>query len=340
MLETITSAWQGLVAMLGLAAAQAWLWVGLIGFGVGSVELIARYRDDPLRAILTLPALTYIFLNVIACVTVLAVLHIVRPEWLFPTNPSPGDERQQWLVMILAAGFGAVALFRSSLFRIKAADGDLAIGPSIILDTLLAASDRGVDRMIAAPRGEAIAALMGDVSFDRAKTALPSYCFALMQNVGQQEQKAFSDQVNALSSVPMDDRIRALNLGLALVNVVGERVLTGAVKDLRDLIKADPPVQERKEAKVAALMANVDFDKAKVVLPIYCFSLAPSTPASSRSALAETIDTLASSGLPQRVRSVTFGLALAQLVGVDVLTLAVEQLDADIRLDAAPRAQA
>jgi hypothetical protein len=272
-------------------------------------------------------------LNVAACLICLVVLDRIRPSWLFSSNQD-GDVQQ--LYLILAAGFGAAALFRSSLFKLKSPDGDVAVGPSILLDTLLAASDRGVDRTIAAPRGEKVSDVMKDVSFDRAKAALPAYCFALMQNIGPQEQKAFADQVNSLSATPMADRVRALNLGLALINLVGENVLRRAVVDLKLLITSDPPIEQREVAKTADLMARVDFDKAKLVLPIYCFSIAGSVPQETQKALAAQIDTLSASGLPARMRALALGLSLSQLVGFDVLRFCVSKLDADIQSNPSP----
>ena len=108
MLEVISE----LCALWHALWAKTWIWVALIGFGVGAVELIARYRDDPRRALTTLPALTYIIVNVAAGITILAILNSVQPEWLFPKQ-DPGSGQQQ-LYLILTAGFGAVALFRST----------------------------------------------------------------------------------------------------------------------------------------------------------------------------------------------------------------------------------
>jgi hypothetical protein len=308
---------------------STWLWVALIGLGVGMVELVARYRDNPLRALRTFSALSYVILNVVACVVCLAVLDIVRPSWIFDDKGLLDDKGR--LYLILAAGFGAVAIFRSSIFKLKTPDGDFAVGPSIILDTLLSASDRGVDRQIAAPRGEIVSRIMKGVTFDRAKAALPAYCFALMQNVGPQEQKAFSDQVNSLSATPMADQVRALNLGLALINLVGTRVLERAVADLKPLITADPPVAERDVAKTADLMADVDFEKARLVLPIYCFSIAGSVSADTQKGLADQIQAISAASLPPRVRALTLGLSLSQLVGFDVLKFCVDELGNDIR---------
>jgi hypothetical protein len=312
---------------------STWFWVVSIGFGVGVVELVSRYRESPLQALMTMPAVSYVLLNVIACASCLAILKIVRPSWIFQEGTTP--EAQQ-LYLILAAGFGAVALFRSSIFKLKSADGDLSVGPSIILDTLLSASDRGVDRLLAAPRSERVAKLMASVSFDRAKAALPAYCFALMQNVGLPEQKTFADQVNSLSAAQMADKIRALSLGLALVNLVGDKVLARAVDDLKNFINDDPPVEEQVMAKTAELMGIIDFDKAKLILPIYCFSLVSSVSEESRTALARQIETVAASNLPARVRTLTLGLGLSQIVGFEVLKFCVDQLGNDIRIGGAP----
>ncbi len=336
----MSSLFNGAMEFLAAIRAQTWVWVALIGFTVGTVELVSRYRDNPLRAVTTFPALIYIALNVAAGLIVLAILEIVRPPWLFPSSPTETDPKEQWLYVVLTAGFGAVALLRSSLFKLKGPDGDVAIGPSFVLDTLLAASDRGVDRIVASPRGQAVADLMKDVSFERARNALPTYCFALMQNVAPQEQKAIADQVNALATASMHDRIRALNLGLALLNVVGERVLSGAVKDLGDLIKGDPPVEDGAASqaataeKVAALMAGVDFDKAKIALPAYCFGLVPLGSPQAQSDFAQQMNVLSNSNLPPRVRSLILGLILAQLVSFNVLQLSVRHLGSDIAREA------
>lgn len=316
------------ISGIGVFLSTTWVWVALIGLAVGVVELVSRYRDNPVRALLTFPAVLYVVLNVAACIACLAVIDIVKPSWIFDAKNA---QDVQQLYVILAAGFGAVALFRSSIFKLKSPEGDLAVGPSLILDTLLAATDRGVDRKIAAPRGEKVSKLMDGVTFDRAKAALPAYCFALMQNVGPQEQKAFADQVNSLSATEMKDQVRALNLGLALINLVGEKVLERAVADLKPLITVDPPIAERDVAKTADLMAKVDFEKARIVLPIYCFSISGSVADETRARLSEQMDKVAQSNMPVSLRALTLGLSLSQLVGFDVLQFCVERLGDEVR---------
>jgi hypothetical protein len=88
------------------------------------------------------------------------------------------------------AGVSAMAFFRTSLFVVRAGDRDVGVGPSGFLQIFLGAADRAVDRQRAAARAEAVAKVMKDVDFDKAKGALPEYCLALMQNVPEEDQQS------------------------------------------------------------------------------------------------------------------------------------------------------
>src|SRR5262249_41815242 len=142
------------------------------------------------------------------------------------------------IIQSLVAGFSAMALFRTSLFTIRVANADIGIGPAAFLQILLSAADRATDRTRAKPRARAVQEIMSGISFGRAKQALPSLCFGLMQNVGVEEQRTFGTVVNQLETAQMDDVFKANNLGLALMNVVGEGVLRQAVTMLRKDISA------------------------------------------------------------------------------------------------------
>lgn len=78
---------------------------------------------------------------------------------------------------------------------------------------------------------------MDKVLFKKAQVALPAYCFALMQNVSAEEQATFGRQIAQLSTADMTDEVKTLTLGLALMNVVGDAVLTAAVQSLGPQIK-------------------------------------------------------------------------------------------------------
>jgi hypothetical protein len=157
--------------------------------------------------------------------------------WTFgATGPS-----QRWTQVFLA-GLGAMALFRTSLFTVRAGDKDLNVGPGLFLQTLRDAVDREVDRARAHARCIAVAELMRGVDFEKASKPLVPYCLALMQNVSDAEQKDLKDAVETLAGGPMDSAIKSRILGLQLMKVVGPVVLTAAVDALRGALTTPTPL--------------------------------------------------------------------------------------------------
>jgi hypothetical protein len=138
---------------------------------------------------------------------------------------------------VLAGGMAAMALFRSSLFNVRVGDGDVGIGPNGILQVLLDAADRAVDRNRALPRARRVAEILKDVEFDKARGLLPAFCFALMQNLPQAAQETAGTEIRALAASDMDERGKVLIMGLTLMNLVGEDVLRAAADALGDKIR-------------------------------------------------------------------------------------------------------
>jgi hypothetical protein len=177
-------------------------------------------------------AIIYILINIIASLAALLFVHVFR--WTFgATTPATIRSYQ-----VLVASFGSIALFRTSLFTLKTGESTIGIGPSVVLASLLDAADRQVDRYRATDRSRDVVRLMRDVSFVKAQQALPTYCLALLQNVPDEDQMALRRAVDALAGSAMDDRQKALSLGLQLMNIAGVDVLTAAVNALGDEIKA------------------------------------------------------------------------------------------------------
>jgi hypothetical protein len=201
-----------------------WAAVALLGGVVGASELISRYKDDPGAAIKSWPAIFYIAINGAASV---AALLLIPNGWL-------GLSR--WM-RILVAGVSAMAFFRTSLFRVRAGDRDVDVGPSGFLQIFLIAADRAVDRKRAAARSDAVARVMKGIDFDKAVKALPPYCVALMQNVSPEDQQVLSRVLEALEKKDGEPSVKSLLLGIELINVVGEDVLTTAVNSLGDKIR-------------------------------------------------------------------------------------------------------
>jgi hypothetical protein len=201
-----------------------------IGALVGMGEIVARYRDAPERALRTMSAALYVVVNSAAS---LVAMYVVWTFNLAAAATGPRTAIQQ----IFLAGFGAMALFRTSVFTVRVADHDIGIGPVAFLQVILGATDRAVDRIRANARAAAISVFMAGVSFTRAQTALPAFCLALMQNVPADEQNAVATATKALiGSKELDDDTKIRNLGLTLMNVVGEKVLQTAVTYLAETI--------------------------------------------------------------------------------------------------------
>jgi hypothetical protein len=201
----------------------------LLGGLLATAELISRYRDDPARAVWSVPAAVYVGVNAVASAT---ALYLVRAfGWTFGVAAP-----DRATVQVLAAGFGSAALLRSSLFNITVVDQVVGVGPAAILNVILSAADRAVDRRRARIRSEKTSEIMKGVSFADHADSLVMYCWAAMQNTSPVEIKAIEDKVSALRGAASDDipdQVKSFVLGLALQAVVGDRVLAEAVRRVR-----------------------------------------------------------------------------------------------------------
>jgi hypothetical protein len=211
-----------------------YLIVAALGILVGSGELVSRYRDAPARALANGPAFFYVLLNALASISALFVIHTFN--WHF--GVTGGGETLRW-TQVGAAGTGAMALFRSSLFTVQAGGQDISIGPVTFLQVFRDASDRAVDRLQARTRGIDVSQLMEGVSYEKASHGLTTYCLALMQNVPDDEQVALTKSLALLDGADIPPEVKVRILALNLMNVVGPNVLKAAVDSLRKQMASD-----------------------------------------------------------------------------------------------------
>jgi hypothetical protein len=218
--------------------ALQWFVAAFLGGLVGAAELVARYRDAPGVALRTRPAVLYIVINIVASVAALALVRTFG--WQFSVPQATGPLAVAW-TQVLISGIGAMALFRTSLFVVRAGDKDIGIGPSSFLQVFLAAADREVDRERANARAAKVGEVMKDIDFDKAVNALPPFCLALMQNLPDDAQVELGKSIELLkNSTSIDPQVKVRLLGLELVNAVGADVLEKAVTTLGDEIKTTP----------------------------------------------------------------------------------------------------
>jgi hypothetical protein len=284
--------------------------------------LVSRYKDAPLRVLLTVPAVFYIGLNGTAAAIAMAVVHKV--PWLSDDGDASAPSRL--LIRALVAGTSAMAVIRASLFTIRVGNTDVSVGPAAFLQIILAAADRACDRERAGPRALAMQDIMAGISFQRAKLALPLFCFNLMQNVSADEQRTFGTIVNGLERTEMDDVFKANNLGLQLMNVVGEGVLRQAVKLLRADISAPPRLIVQSLATLR-LVRRVQFETSAAFLADTCvFLTAKMEDASLRDQLTEAQSRLRDSGANDRQRLFLFVAVLIGRFSEDVVQMALRSM--------------
>lgn len=227
-----------------------------VGAAAGAIELVGRYRDEPARALISVGAVIYVTVNVVAAVIGLYLLRTVGKSLITET-----DKLNRSIYEVLLAGIGSMTFLRSSIFKIRLNDTEVAVGPAALLDVLLLAADRGVDRRRGKARAQEVSEAMANVSFDKAITTLPPFCFALMQNLSKDAQKEFSDQVKEIQQNPsIDPHVKSLLLGLALMNIVGVNVVRTATQQLANFISypkdPDAPRTDGRRFSVTELVAE------------------------------------------------------------------------------------
>jgi len=215
-------------------------WVGYlaavcIGTLLGATELISRYRDAPLVALSKAPGIAYSGLNGLASLLALWAIDVF--QWEFGLGDGTGDATQTaaqvQYVHVLVAGFGAMALFRSTLFNVRIGDQDVSVGPNSILQVLLRATDSAVDRKRGEERAGEVQAAMQDLPLEKAEVDLPLLCLSLMQSLSPDEQQNLAEQIQmVVQNENIDDPTKRLALGLKLMDVVGDEVVREAVTTL------------------------------------------------------------------------------------------------------------
>jgi len=230
-----------LVSTASGSSAESWVpWVAvaLVGGLLGATEILSRYRDEPLKCVISAPGLFYIFINMCASLTAYSLSKVFG--WTIDLGSFPSGElkatSQQW-TMVLVTGLSAMALFRSSLFIRKVGDKDVGIGPGAVLATLLEKTDIYVDRVRAKKRVDDVNTIMTGLDFAKASAALPPYCLALLQNPSDEMQGTVKTAVD-LIRLEVTDEVRLRLLGLQLLNLVGVDALSKAVVSLGDGIRA------------------------------------------------------------------------------------------------------
>jgi hypothetical protein len=229
-----------LTAVLITAVIVAAVWIYFVGstntliyflvFALGGLlgltEILGRYTDSPTAALKSPGALFYVLVNAAASALALFLLTRLAPDVVNP------------ITQVLLAVFGAMAFLRSSVFMAKVGSEEVAIGPAIILDTLLKFADAQVERDRAIDRATRVAKVLQSLPLAQAGADLPRLCFALMENLPlEQRQRLLDDITLIVTDTKRSEPVKVMEIGLVLWSGVGIGTLTGAV----DLLKVKSP---------------------------------------------------------------------------------------------------
>jgi hypothetical protein len=224
----------------GLDAAVDFSLVCLFGVFAGAAELLSRYRDAPFRAMRRRFGVIYLLVNAVAGIAGLSAVHALDLRF----GVEDGS-RLRW-TRVLVAGFSSVALFRSSLFTVRAGDRDVPIGPAAALQQLLITLDREVDREQADRRTAFLSVQCADLPADtRTLRSLTALCLAIMQNVSAVEQNQVKEQTESiLRNTVISPIYRRDLVCLQLLAVVGFDVLEKAITRVKQETAREPDAGE------------------------------------------------------------------------------------------------
>jgi hypothetical protein len=200
-----------------------------IGALVGVVELFQRYRAEPLPALTNRWGIGYVLFN--ASAAAFALFIAIQADSL-GAHTSTLD----WLRWAAAAGAGAAAMLRSKLFSIRLSEGEeRAVGPEIVLQSLLAVVDRELDRYRGLRRYEAVHQLFDRIDFDRAKLRLTTQLFSALQHITEDDSQrvlARIGEIERMTALAAQDK--AYLLGYQLLDLAGEPFLRSVLEKHHD----------------------------------------------------------------------------------------------------------
>jgi len=250
--------WTGSFPFLAGIGAWATLWLippelqppnrGLIlaflfGALLGMAEIVSRYRDEPIQALVTRYGMLYWFLNGMLGIWAFLIV------WRFPAKFSLGFEpRSSAFLTAVLAGFGGAAVMRARLVTLKDSSGkDLTIGPDVVIKTLLEVVDLQIDRKRAGERWAFVETHFGDAlkvyqnfggDFKRMADALQAalYSFQNLSDARRQDLAAVLKDYAERTEIP--DIVRLLAVCFVLLTVAGEQNFVGVLKFYT---RPDPP---------------------------------------------------------------------------------------------------
>jgi len=214
---------------------QVYLWaVASLFYGalVGLSELLSRYRDEPVLASTTAAGLVYLLLNGLISLAAFAVLCKYRGA-IFPNLSN------DLFLTSMVAGFGGMTIFRSKLFTFRSSEGkDYAIGPALVLETVLSTIDQKIDRRRATERQAKIFDEMRNLTdFDHTAQYIEASLNSF-QNLTEDEKKKIISVIGEYRRSTFPEGLKIMALGFAFLNIAGEENFDEVMKNIRQFLES------------------------------------------------------------------------------------------------------
>jgi len=199
----------------------------LLGATIGMIEVAKRYRDEPLKAVLSPWGMIYMIINALFGVVALYFIYHFRNVF--------GALADNRLLAAFAAGVGAAGVLRTRISIFKSPDGqDVALPLDYLISELLAQANKQIDRHRAKSRRDLVERCMGDIRalgpFKEAADYLLSSLLAFQSD--QEKQKSeLNTTIDSYEKLALPEDIKYLALGFVFLSLVGERHFEQVVKN-------------------------------------------------------------------------------------------------------------
>lgn len=207
--------------------------VFVLGGLAGLAEFIGKFKDEPIKAMRTIQAMTYLSFNGLIAVFAYALM--------IGYEVSIANMLDQIKVVVLA-GFGSMLIMRSRLFNVKIGDEDYAFGPDQIIKVYLRFMEGAIDRVRAEDRYRKVGEVMSNVDFEQV------YSHAIValdatQILGTEEKKKLVAAIDAIrADAQFNAQQKSYRLGYVVLDAMGEDFLTAVFGELPQSMRLRAPL--------------------------------------------------------------------------------------------------
>jgi hypothetical protein len=230
--------------LLASLAAYGWWWhytstnryywvAAVFGMVVGASEIVSRYRDEPMSAVLSLPGLFYLTINgAIAA----AAYHLLDH---YQSAIFPAFQKNRPGLTCIVAGFGAMAVMRSKLFHLKTPGGEeVAVGPDAVILVILRTVDNAIDRWRSVSRQSLVNRATQGVEYSARVAEFFKASLASYQNLSSQDKTELVKVIDDMTQKQdMDPQLKMMAIAFGFVNIGGENNFTQLMTDLNSFLK-------------------------------------------------------------------------------------------------------